>query len=190
MTFDYFAYRELQSCGEAEDRYDEIEKMLHSNEPEAYFLEKSLKPATREAGYKQTKDYIEELNGYILSLEWELMNIKDFHYGKIEVKESEISDLFYEKLADVPILSRMEKIGEYIIDAEETLRDKNMSDEEKQEIFDRLNKMYRTRKLKSLYNHFLTESGRDRLDTSDGILRYEDVYPLLYLKYEIGRAHV
>ncbi len=190
MTFDYFAYRELQSCGEAEDRYDEIEKMLHSNEPEAYFLEKSLKPATREAGYKQTKDYIEELNGYILSLEWELMNIKDFHYGKIEVKESEISDLFYKKLADVPILSRMEKIGEYIIDAEETLRDKNMSDEEKQEIFDRLNKMYRTRKLKSLYNHFLTESGRDRLDTSDGILRYEDVYPLLYLKYAVTEMPV
>ena len=29
MTLDDFAYRELRSYGEAEDRYDEIEKRLH-----------------------------------------------------------------------------------------------------------------------------------------------------------------
>lgn len=185
MTLDDFAYRELRAYGEAEDRYDEMEKMLHDREPEEYFLVKSLKPATEEAAYKQTKDYMEELNGYILSLEWEIMDFKDFHYKKMEMKESEISGLFYEKLADVPILSRMEKIGEYIIDAEETLRNKNMDDEEKQEIFDRLNRMYETRNLLELYNRFLKESGRKPLETADGILRYEDVYPLLYLKYAV-----
>lgn len=188
MTLDDFAYRELLPYGEAEDRYDEIEKQLHADEAEEYFFIHSLKKSTKEAQYKQTKEYVEELNGFILSLEWELMNFKDFHYKKMELSENEISNLFYEKLADIPILSRMEKIGEYLIDAEETLRNKNMEEEEKQEIFDRLNRMYETRNLLELYQRFLEESGREAMDTVDGFLRYEDVYPLLYLKYALSEV--
>lgn len=92
MTFDDFAYRELRSYGEAEDRYDEIEKRLHMDSMGDFL--------TEEADAKQTKEYVEELNAFALSLEWELMNFKDFHYKKMEMKESEISDLFYEKFAD------------------------------------------------------------------------------------------
>ena len=55
----------------------------------------------------------------------------------------------------------------------------------KQEIFDRLNKMYETRNILELYNRFLKESGRKPLPPSDFVLRYEDVYPLLYLKYAV-----
>ncbi|MBO5373599.1 MAG: AAA family ATPase [Lachnospiraceae bacterium] len=185
MTFDDFAYRELRAYGEAEDRYDEMEKLLHAKETKDYFIENSLIPSTDEAAYKQTKDYMEELNGFILSLEWELVEFRDFHYKKMAITETQIADLFYEKLADVPILSRMEKIGEYLIDAEETLRNKNMEDDEKQEIFDRLNRMYETRNLLDLYNRFLEESGREMLQVTENFLRYEDVYPLLYLKYAI-----
>lgn len=185
MTLDYAAYHELREYGEAEDRYDEIEKMLHEGEADTYFYQKGLKPVTAEAAYKQTKQYIKELDGFILSLEWELVDIQKFQYKKMEMDEAKISEMFYEKLADVPILNRMYRIGEYLIDAQETLRHKNMDDEEKQEIFDRLNRMYRTRDLKRLYNSFLEASGRQKMDASDGILRYEDVYPLLYLKYAL-----
>lgn len=185
MTLDDFAYRRLQEYGEAEDRYDEIEKSLHKQEPEDFFIANAWKPSTEEAEYKQTKEYIEELNGFILSLEWELIEIKPFRYHKIELKESRISDLFYEKLSDVPLLSRMEKIGEYLIDEEETLRNKDLPAEEKQEILQRLDQMYETKNLVDIYNRFLAESGRMPLDTSDGILRYEDVYPLLYLQYAL-----
>lgn len=188
MTFDYFAYHELRDYGEAEDRYDEIEKMLHAEEPEVYFTARGLKPATAEAAYKQTRSYMEELNGFVLSLEWELLDIRDFSRGRMSMKASRISELFYERFADVPILSRMHPIGEYLIDEEETLRGRGMDDEEKQEIYDTLNRMYRTRKLLKLYNGFLRETGRDELDTADGVLRYEDVYPLLYLKYALMEA--
>lgn len=170
LTLDDFAYHELKEYGEAEDRYDEMEKLLHHG---------------NSAAYKQTKEYIEELNGFILSLEWEFVNLTSFRYGRIELSESKISDLFYEKLADVPILSRMEKIGEYLIDAEETLRNKSMSDEERQAILDRLNQMYETRNLIKIYNRFLNERGYKKLEIVDGKIRYEDVYPLLYLKYAV-----
>ncbi len=177
MTLDDFAYHELSAYGEAEDRYDEIEKLLHPKD--------ALKPATQESLYNQSQAYMQELDGFILSLEWDLVDVQAFAYGKVELSERQISDLFYEKLADVPILSRMEKIGEYLIDAIETLRGKNMEEEERQTVFGRLNAMYQTRDVLELYQRFLAESGRKAMDTSDGILRYEDVYPLLYLKYAV-----
>ncbi len=193
MTFDDFAYRKLRQYGEAEDRYDEIEKMLHKEETNY---------SQKQAAYKQTKAYMEELNGFVLTLEWEIVNFTDFHYKKMEMKEQEIADFFYNKMADVPILSRMEKIGEYLIDVTETLANKDMEQEERQEVIDRFNAMYETRNLLELYNRFLSESGREPIDTGecdrkDGLsnakgkgshsvkIRYEDVYPLLYLQYAL-----
>lgn len=188
MTLDDFVYHSLKEYGEAEDRYDEIEKILHEKEPEEYFLVNSLKPFTKEAAYKQTRAYIEELNAFILELEWELVELKDFHYKNMRLKASELSDLFYERFSETPILSRMKKIGEYLIDAEETLRNKNIKEEEKQEILDQFYRMYETTNLLEIYNRFLEKSGREPMDTSDGILRYEDVYPLLYLKYAVSEG--
>lgn len=178
MTFDDFAYRELLEYAEAEDRYDELERQIHGNGADC----------AEEVLYKQSKAYVEELDGYILSLEWELMDFKDFRYKKMEISEEKIANLFYEKLADVPILSRMEKIGEYLIDEQETLQNKDMQEEEKQEIFQRLNGMYETRDLLEIYLRFLAETGRKEVPVSNGILRYEDVYPLLYLKYALIEA--
>ncbi len=178
MTFDDFAYHELLDYGEAEDRYDEIEKMLHAGGSHA----------SEETRYKQTRQYIQELDGFILSLEWELVDIRDFHYKNMEMKEAQISELFYEKLSDVPILCRMARIGEYLIDAEETLRHKNMDEEEKQEILGRLDRMYRTKDTAKLYYGFLEESGRKKPPAPCGVLPFEDIYPLLYLKYALFGA--
>ena len=174
MTLDDFAYRELLAYGEAENRYDEIEKKLHHQQNSGF---------TAEAFYKQTKDYMRELDAFVLELESDIIDFRDFHYKKMEMSEEKLIHFFYEKFCDVPIFARMKKIGEYLIDAEETLRDKSMEDDERQIIFDRLNSMYVTNDLFKLYNRFLLNSGRKALDTSGGTLRYEDVYPLLYLKY-------
>lgn len=180
LTLDDFAYHSLKEYGEAEDRYDEIEKSFYVKEQEAFLAANGLMPSTKESDYKQTKGYIEELNAFILELEWELVELKDFHYKNMRLNASELSDLFYERFSETPILNRMDKIGEYLIDAEETLRSKTMKEEEKQEIFDRLCRMYETKNLLEIYNRFLEKSGREPLEVSDGILRYEDVYPLLY----------
>ncbi|MDE6905039.1 MAG: AAA family ATPase [Lachnospiraceae bacterium] len=185
MTFDDFAYRKLRRYGEAEDRYDELEKSLHKEMPEEYFLEKNLIPSTGEADYKQTKEYIEELNGFVLALEWEIVNFSDFQYKKSEMKEEEIAKYFYEKMADVPILSRMKKIGEYFIDDFETLKGKDLDQEEREEILQGFDAMYETKNLAELYNRFLEESGREPLDREKKILRYEDVYPMIYLDYAL-----
>lgn len=170
MTFDDYAYRELRAFGEAEERCDELERALHGQE-------------RTEAVYKQTRDFVRELDAFILSLEWEAVELKDFSYKKISLTEDEISAFFYEKLCDVPIFSRMDKIAEYVIDALETLQDKDMEEEEQLLIHEKLRKMYCTTNCLDLYNLFLLESGREDQQITDGTIPYDDVYPLLYLKY-------
>jgi len=179
MTLDDYAYRELRSFGEAQDRYDELELMLagrHSH-----------------AAYKQSRDYVKELDGYILQLEWTVVDIKDFSYKKMFMDEQKISEFFYEKLCDVPLFMRMEKIAEYVIDEQETLSGRDMAEEERQAVTDKMNSMYRTRDLLKLYNGFLKEQEKARgVRSSEKVphrlsmgswIPYEDVYPLLYFKY-------
>ncbi|MDD3795932.1 MAG: AAA family ATPase, partial [Lachnospiraceae bacterium] len=172
MTLDDFVYKELREYGEAQDCYDEMERVLHGGD-------------NSEAVYKQTKGYVRELDRFILQLEWDNVEIGDFTYKKIVRKADWISRLFYEKFCDVPILSRMEKIGEYLIDEEETLRDRNMEEEERAIILERLNRMYETMDILKLYQQFLQSTGRKRMNLTTGFLPYEDVYPMLYLKYSV-----
>lgn len=170
MTFDDFAYRELREFGEAEDRCDELERELCGN-------------ILKESVYKRSKSYVEELNAFILQLEWEVVELKDFEYKKMFMDAEHISRMFYEKLYGVPIFARMSCIGEYLIDEEETLRGRSIDDEEKAVIFQKLNEMYTTTNTKKLYQQFLEKSGRSSEEFQDGVIPYEDVYPLLYLKY-------
>lgn len=170
MTFDDFAYRELREFGEAEDRYDELERELSGINLDG-------------AACKRTKAYVEELNEFVLQLEWEVVELKDFEHKKMFMNVEQVSKLFYEKFSDVPIFARMKRIGEYLIDEEETLRDRNMDDEEKAVIYEKLNRMYIATNTKELYQQFLKNSGRDFEIFKDGVIPYEDVYPLLYLKY-------
>lgn len=170
MTFDDYAYRELRAFGEAEDRYDELERALRGE-------------AHPEAEYKKTRAYVSELDEFILSLEWEAVDIRDFSYKKMMMSAEDISKFFYEKLCDVPIFARMNKIAEYLIDAQETLQDKDMEEEERLLIQEKVNRMYRTTDCRELYNLFLCQSGREEQVLSNDVIPYEDVYPLLYLKY-------
>lgn len=173
MTLDDYAYRELQPLGEAQDKYDELEMVLHGKDPEV-------------ADYKQTKDYVQELDLFLMQQEWENVEIQDFKYKKIFCPEETISKFFYEKYYDVPMLARLGKIAEYLIDEQETIQNRDMEEEEKQKILEKINRMYVTTDPLELYNRFLAESGREEQLIQGGEIPYEDVYPLLYLKYSMN----
>lgn len=207
MSLDIWAYRRLSKYGEAQDRYEAMEELLDPDNNPSH--------KTEESEYKQTKDFVEELDGFILELESTLPEIHDFKYRGHVYKAKYISDLFYDKLWQLPLLERMKEVAEFIIDEEETLKGSDMSAEERMYIINSLEAMYRNKDLIGLYNEFLEESGREPLDTyltglveieedcdeteekrsinksfEKGYLRvpvipYEDVYPLLYLKYSL-----
>ena len=177
MSFDLFAYRELKDIvGDCEDRYDQIERTV---------LNPKIQDICRE---KQSPEFVSKLDGFVLRLEDELMNFRDVEYRGCTLSEKEIIDLFYFKFLDVPLLSRMHSVAEYFIDQVETLRDRDLSDEEREEVMERFMKMYETRDCYVLYSRFLEEEGYRPLphcQIEKRRLRYEDVYPVLYLKYTL-----
>ena len=180
MSFDLFAYKDLQdTAADCEDKYDQIEKAVKNP---------SLWKRYRE---KQSQEFISRLDGFILGLEDELMNFRDVEYKGHVLTEGEIIRLFYFKFSEIPLLSRMEAVGEYFIDQVETLRGRDLSEEEREELTEKFQSMYGVRDFYVLYSRFLDREGYDPLPKKPlekRSLKYEDVYPLLYLKHNLIRC--
>ena len=118
------------------------------------------------------------------------MNFHDVEYKNFVKKEEEIIELFYFKFLDIPLLSRMEAVAENFIDEVETLRDSDMDEEERALVMEKFMSMYETQDLYVIYSKFLKSCGYPELphvQLSDRKLQYEDVYPVLYLKYRLFR---
>lgn len=179
MSFDDFAYRELKDIAESEDVYDYLEQLLNLSMQSADEAE-HFRVAVQ---HKQSKEFMVEMHEFALHQEYELLDFKDFRYKGIEKSADYMAEMFYEKFPDVPIMKRLENIAEYIIDEAETLRGKDYQPEEKEEILEKIRRMYETTSLEALYVRFLKEYGYDSDILQGGKLRYEDVYPLLYMKY-------
>ena len=176
MTLDLYAYREFKQYKDTEDRYTYLERLLSlpADEREEYRLR---------VQEKQGKDYVLELNEFVLFLEDSLMNFRPVSYKKLHREEQELRTLFYEKFPDIPILKRMEQIAEYVMDEEETLSGKEYDPLEREIILSKFMRLYETTDLLVLYNRFLEESGRMPIAPEKNAIPYEDVYPMLYLKH-------
>ena len=177
MSFDLFAYKRLKNTvSDCEDRYDLIERQIAG-----LCDEKLLKE-------KQSRDFLDRMEGYLVELEDSLMNFRDVEHRGVVKKEQEIIELFYFKFMDIPLLSRMDAVAEYFIDEVETLKGFDLSEEEREAVKSRFYRMYETRDLYVLYNRFLRQEGFPALPQvqyEKRKLRYEDVYPVLYLKYRL-----
>lgn len=179
MSFDLFAYRKLQdTAADCEDRCDQIEREM-----------RDPKAAERFA-LKQSQAFVDQMEGFALELEDELMNFSDVSYKSFVKSESEIITLFYDKFADIPLLSRMEAVAETFIDEIETLLNRDLPEEDRIPLIEKFWKMYETMDFYVLYNRFLKKEGYQTLPRrplEKRKLRYEDVYPVLYLKYRLSR---
>ena len=179
MSFDLFAYRQLKdTVSDCEDRYDQIERSLNFPDMPSLYKE------------KQSREFLNQMEGYLTSLEDELMNFHNVEYKNFTKKEEEIIDLFYFKFQDIPLLSRMEAVAENFIDEVETLRDNDMDEEERAIVMEKFMNMYETQDLYVIYSRFLESCGYPGLphvQLQDRKLRYEDVYPVLYMKYRLLR---
>ena len=86
MSFDLFAYRQLKdTVSDCEDRYDQIERSLNFPDMPSLYKE------------KQSREFLNQMEGYLTSLEDELMDFHDVEYKSFTKKEEEIIDLFYFK---------------------------------------------------------------------------------------------
>ncbi len=177
MSFDLFAYKRLKNTvSDCEDRYDLIERQIAGLCDEQLLKE------------KQSRDFLDRMEGYLVELEDSLMNFRDVEHRGVVKKEQEIIELFYFKFMDIPLLSRMDAVAEYFIDEVETLKGFDLPEEERDAVKSRFYRMYETRDLYVLYNRFLRQEGfppLPQVQYEKRKLRYEDVYPVLYLKYRL-----
>ena len=177
MSFDLFAYKRLKNTvSDCEDRYDLIERQIAGSCDEKLLKE------------KQSRDFLDRMEGYLVELEDSHMNFRDVEHRGVVKKEQEIIELFYFKFMDIPLLSRMDAVAEYFIDEVETLKGFDLPEEERDAVKSRFYRMYETRDLYVLYNRFLRQEGFPALPQvqyEKRKLRYEDVYPVLYLKYRL-----
>ena len=179
MSFDLFAYRELQgTVADCEDRWHQIEKMLHGQ---------SIQDQERYQ-WKQSKEYVRAVEGFLVELEDRLIDFRDVKYKGYEKTAEELLEMFYFKFQNVPLLSRVEALMDYFIDEYETLNQRDLSEEELEVVREQFQKMYVTTDLYEIYNWLLEENGWSLLPDlprERRILDYEDVYPILYLRYRL-----
>lgn len=176
MSFDLFAYRELQDVvGDCEDRYHHIERKIRGLSEEDQ----------RRIDFKESKEYVDAVEGFLIELEDRLVDFKEVKYKGLTRSPSEIMDFFYDKFAGIPLLSRMDAVREYFIDEYETLTGRTISEEDLLEIQEKFDRLYVTKDLYEIYNWFLEDYDFPMLPDRQlkrRVLEYEDVYPVLYLK--------
>ena len=143
--------------------------------------------------WKQSRDFVQCVEGFLVELEDRLVDFRDVEYKGMEKKAEEILKLFYYKFSGVPLLSRMDAVMEYFVDEYETLHGRTLPEEELAVIRERFEGLYVTTDLYEIYNWLLEDYGYPVLPEAPverRFLDYEDVYPMLYLKYRLQSGAV
>ena len=193
MSFDLFAYHELRRntgnqenvikmiAADCEDKYHQIEREIAGVDD----------ADQKRYEWKQSVEYVQAIEGFLIELEDRLVDFEDVEFKGIRKSAGEIMEFFYEKYTGTPLLDRMCAVMEYFIDEVETLRGRNLNDEEREIICRKFMNMYVTRDICQIYNWFLEDYGFPALPDMPPerrVLEYEDVYPILYLKYSLTAA--
>ena len=193
MSFDLFAYHELRRntgnqenvikmiAADCEDKYHQIEREIAGVDD----------ADQKRYEWKQSVEYVQAIEGFLIELEDRLVDFEDVEFKGIRKSAGEIMEFFYEKYTGTPLLDRMGAVMEYFIDEVETIRGRNLNDEEREIICRKFMNMYVTRDICQIYNWFLEDYGFPALPDMPPerrVLEYEDVYPILYLKYSLTAA--
>jgi len=185
MSFDEYAKKELEGIARIETAMQQKEYLLSADaDSDAYKKKQQL------IAYKQSKEFMEEMFGFVLGLEEELVDWRSLDFRGVKRSEEELQQLFYEKFPETPVLNRLGEIADYIISETETLEGKDMDPIRGDLLRDKINAMYRTRNVRKLYYEFLqtvsSETGEavndTEFETSETMIPYEDVFPLLYFR--------
>lgn len=180
MSFDLFAYKELRDfAADCEDRYDQLERSM-KEEDRIEDVQRYL--------VKQSGDFLGIVEEFLTVLEDELMEFADVGWRGYHKSEEELIRLFYDRFQNIPLLSRMQAIMEYCVDEYETMSGRELTEEELDPIRQKFTGMYELTDLYQIYNQLLVNQGWPVLPDvpyEKRKLRYEDVYPMLYLKYRL-----
>ena len=193
MSFDFFAWKELRGIApDCEDYLDVLEGKFSDLRKKERKKEDNILSDMTEEGFrrvdKSSREYVQEIYGFCLELEDDLMRIKDIHHKKMHVSAGEIIEYFYNRFPDIPLLARMDAVREYFVDEAETLAGRDFSDPDKRAIQDKFDAMYETKDIYRIYRRFQKRLGIKPLPNvrlEKRRVPYEDLYPMLFMKYQL-----
>ena len=179
MSFDLFAYKELKdTAADCEDRYDHLERIMK-------FPDDQEKVRFR---MKQSEEFVGLIEGFLAMLEDRLVDFHPVSFRGMTMSEEDLIRMFYFKFQDIPLLARMDAVREYFVDAYETLKGSDISEEDGEYLKNKFDRMYVSRDIYQIYNRLLEEYGYGQMPDvpyERRKIRYEDVFPMLYLKYRL-----
>lgn len=178
MSFDNFAEKELKGITEFESRYANLESLLAMQEGTIKW-NKRLKREKR----KQSKEFVHALERYVLKMDQWIVEFKDINYKNISRSADSLRILFQKKFTKIPLLKRLEVVADFVLEEEATLKGEEIDVIVAETIKGKIMGMYVTADILRIYNRFLNFRGESGITVADRWVNYEDVYPLLYLKY-------
>ena len=92
-----------------------------------------------------------------------LMEFRDIEFRGMRLSEEEVIHLFYDKFYDTPILKRMDAVMEYFVDSYETLRGRDIEEEDRELLQKKFDRMYVTKDIYTLYNRLMEFCGQEKL---------------------------
>ncbi len=175
LSFDKLADNEIGDLTELESRYDQLEYILAHNQ--------SDNPRIRSIQAKGTAAFADAIRAYANELAESNFRPQAVVYGGERFEADYIADLFYDAFSAKPFMVRLDWIREKLIDELELRLQRQLGVRADRVIKNNLLRMVPCLDLLELYRAFLRRQPGLLIPAADRPLPYEDVFPVVLLKY-------
>ncbi|PHV69755.1 hypothetical protein CS063_14265 [Sporanaerobium hydrogeniformans] len=174
---------ELKEIVKVESKFEQIEFLL-SREMEGSNRKRNI-------DYKQSEEFFGLLQHFVEEFPEQLMAFKDISLEEICFSKEEIKHHFCNRFTGRPLLSRAEDIANYLAESKEGYQGLKITKLMRKQIKVKLMGMFKETELVSIYERFIGWCNEVRnlpfiLEMNKECLAYEDVFPMIYLKYALS----
>lgn len=171
---DYILKSELKQFAIVEEKYEQVERILRTD--------------TEEYKYKTSYEYLQKLKEFCEENITNKFDCQDFDYMGLSFNGNVINNLYYKSYAGKDVFTRIcwiceHLISEYFYRVTNHFKLKTI----KQELFNRLYSMIKTKNCVKLYMQFLNSIGRE-LTLVNKKVKNEDAYAMFYIRTQVYGA--
>lgn len=173
---------ELKEIVKTESKFGQIE----------FLLGEGMKASNRKKNmdYKQSQNFFELLQRFIIQFPQNYIEFKGVSLDQLCFSKEEIQELFCNRYANQPIFSRNNYVVNYLAEKGERNHDTKVTKQMREQMKAKLMKMFKETELISIYECFInwgneTEPLTCVLEMNKECLDYEDIFPIIYLKYAL-----
>ena len=171
---DYILKSELKQFAIVEEKYEQVERILRTD--------------TEEYKYKTSYEYLQKLKEFCEENIINKFDCQDFDYMGLSFNGNVINNLYYKSYAGKDVFTRIcwiceHLISEYFYRVTNHFKLKTI----KQELFNKLYSMIKTKNCVKLYMQFLNSIGRE-LTLVNKKVKNEDAYAMFYIRTQVYGA--